>query len=48
MSELVRLYTEATKFAMSQNQTVGEKNDYFITLAQLQALIFKQQQSQGQ
>ena len=34
-----RLYFEATKIARQLNQVVGEKNDYYITLAQLEELI---------
>lgn len=33
------LYFEATKTARQYGQTVGEKNDYYITLEQLMSLI---------
>jgi len=33
------LYLEATKLSRSNRQTIGEKNDYYITLEQLQNLI---------
>lgn len=41
LDEFVELYTEATILAQQANQTVGEKNDYYVTLAQLEALIMK-------
>lgn len=33
------LYAQATLLARKNNQTVGDKNDYYITLEQLQVLI---------
>jgi hypothetical protein len=36
---LVNLYIEATKLAMKNNQVVGEKRNYYITLEQLEALF---------
>ena len=39
MNELQEIYANATMFAMKNNQTVGEKHDYYITLEQLEGLI---------
>ena len=36
---LENLYAKATKLAMGKKQTVGEKRDYYINLAQLEDLI---------
>lgn len=36
---MMSLYADATKFAMQMHQTVGKKHDYYITLAQLEAMI---------
>lgn len=33
------IYFEATKIARQMKQTVGEKNDYYITLEQLMSLL---------
>ena len=33
------LYLAAFELAQDNNQLVGEKNEYFVTLAQLEALI---------
>ena len=35
------IYYEATKLAQALKQTVGEKNDYYITLAQLMHILQK-------
>lgn len=40
MNEL-NLYADATEIARKNNQTVGEKGDYYITLEQLMNLIAK-------
>jgi hypothetical protein len=40
-SGFIELYIDALKLSKDQNQTVGEKNDYYITLEQLQNLIVK-------
>lgn len=40
-SQVLNLYIEATQIARNSNQTAGEKNDYYITLAQLENLIYK-------
>lgn len=37
--QLIELYTKATEWAMKENQVVGENNDYYITLWELQSLI---------
>jgi len=37
--ELIELYTVCTQLAMKQNQTVGEKNDYYVTLEQIEWII---------
>ena len=36
---LEEIYSEAIKISREGQQTTGEKNDYFITLAQLEAII---------
>ena len=36
---LLELYTKAIELARNNSQTVGEKNDFYITLQQLEALI---------
>lgn len=36
---LINIYTVATKIAMANNQTVGEKNDYYVTLEQLMRIV---------
>ena len=35
----IDVYTNAINIARENNQTVGEKNDYYITIAQLEFLI---------
>jgi len=40
-NEIMRIYTEATRFAHDNHQTIGEDNDYCITLAQLEYLLSK-------
>lgn len=37
--EFVELYTAAVLLSRQNNQTVGEKNDYYVTLEQLERLI---------
>ena len=37
--EIINIYTRATKFAMEKGQAIGEKNDYYITLRQLEELL---------
>lgn len=39
MNNLIEIYTKAIEFARANNQVVGEKNNYYITLEQLEALI---------
>ncbi len=39
MDDLIDVYTIATQMAMGRQQTVGEKNDYYITLEQLERII---------
>ena len=36
---MTSVYMDAIKLAQNKNQIVGEKNDYYITLEQLEALI---------
>lgn len=36
---MVQLYTDALKLAAKSNQCVGEKNEYYVTLEQLNELI---------
>ena len=38
-SNLVVIYTRATMLARQNSQTIHEKNDYYITLEQLEILI---------
>ena len=33
------IYARAIRIAHSQNQVVGEKNDYYVTLAQLEDIL---------
>jgi hypothetical protein len=33
------IYARAIRLAHSQNQVVGEKNDYYVTLAQLEDIL---------
>lgn len=35
----LQIYTEATELAMKNRQIAGEKNDYYVTLAQLERII---------
>lgn len=37
----ITIYTEATEVARENNQTVGEKNDFYITLEQLNEILKK-------
>jgi len=37
--EAYAIYIEATKLAQKHGQIVGEKNEYYITLRQLERLI---------
>ncbi len=37
----MNIYVGATEFARNNNQTVGEKNDYYVTLQQLEAIILQ-------
>lgn len=39
--ELTDLYTRATELAMKRGDTVGENNEYYITLEELQRLMEK-------
>ncbi len=39
LQTLVQIYTKAIQLARSNNQTVGENNNYYITLEQLEALF---------
>ena len=34
-----KIYARATRLAQSANQVVGEKSDYYITLAQLEDIL---------
>lgn len=37
----LQIYVAATKLAQKNNQTTGEKGDYYITLEQLEAILRK-------
>ena len=37
------VYISAIKLAQEQNQTVGEKSDYYVTIEQLEAILQKLQ-----
>lgn len=37
--EALFIYMKAIKHARSENQMVGEKNDYYITIEQLEGII---------
>lgn len=39
MKILEQIYTDAITLSRSNKQTVGENNDYYITLQQLEALL---------
>ena len=39
---LMQIYTEAINISRANKQTVGEKNDYYVTLEQLEALLMRQ------
>lgn len=41
---LTEVYVEAVKLSHRENQVVGEKSDYYITLEQLEALLIKAQE----
>jgi hypothetical protein len=41
-SVLVRVSLQALRCARDSHQTVGEKNDFYITLAQLEAILLKE------
>ncbi len=38
-SGVLKIYVNAVKLARDNNQTIGPKNDYFVTLEQLEALM---------
>jgi hypothetical protein len=40
----IQVYAQAIELARINNQTVGENNDYFITLEQLERLLMKQRE----
>lgn len=41
MTEIeVEVYIKALSLAQTNNQVVGKKNDYYITLAQLEAILY--------
>lgn len=42
------IYARAIRLAHSQNQTIGEKSDYYITLAQLERILATSTQARGQ
>lgn len=37
--ELLSVYARANRMAISRNQTVGEKREYYVTLEQLEAIL---------
>lgn len=39
MDNLIDVYTIATQMAIGRKQTTGEKNDYYVTLEQLERII---------
>jgi hypothetical protein len=39
IATLIQIYAKAVGIARNNNQTVGENNDYYITLEQLEALF---------
>ena len=41
--QLFQIYNDATRIAMRNNQVVGEKNDYYVTIAQLEDIILTNQ-----
>lgn len=43
-TQILNLYLEANRISQDLNQAIGQKNDYYITLAQLEALIYKYDQ----
>ena len=45
MEKEIMIYSEAIRLARNNNQTIGEKNDYYITIDQLDFII--QQINQG-
>ncbi len=40
-----KLYSNAIRLSRENNQTVGEKNDYYITIAQLEALLMAERKT---
>lgn len=44
MTPDMKIYTEAIRLAHVHEQTVGEKNDYYITLEQLERLCIAAQE----
>ena len=38
---LVEIYADATMLSREQKQTIGKKNDFYITLKQLEILLKK-------
>ncbi len=41
-SENIDIYIEAVKLAQRNNQVVGEKSDYYVTLEQLERLLSRE------
>ena len=37
--KIIEIYTKAIELAREKNQTIGEKNDYYITLEQLEKIV---------
>ena len=44
LANKIYLYTKAIELARNTNQVVGEKNDYYITLEQLERLLKETEQ----
>ena len=42
-ARLALLYGEMAKLARDLNQTVGEKHDYYLTIAQIEGIIIRQE-----
>jgi hypothetical protein len=36
-----RIYARAFRLACQQNQVIGEKGDYYVTLAQLETILYE-------
>ena len=41
LATLMKIYTEAINIARANEQVVGEKKDYYVTLEQLEAMLMR-------